>query len=189
MGTPPSPALARPGPAPAPLRSSWRFPRDSVVGSSHRFSAGPAEIADILRYLAVLAGPVPSCHLHLRSVPPGSRVRKIILCQRELGITCPKISLSSSKCPPAQWEQGVSGPPVPSAGCPQIHGELGPMSSGQPMPGAGRRGGWGNVRSQCHGEKCGDRWSFVPVFCFQLGLQNVGISYQNGCINSVRFQG
>lgn len=129
MGTPPSPALARPGPAPAPLRGSWRFPRDSVVGSSHQFSAGPAEIADILRYLAVLAGPVPSCHLHLRSVPPGSCVRKIILCQRELGITgkahVPKYPCPAANVPRRSGNRGCQGPPSPLLGVPKSTGSRG----------------------------------------------------------------
>lgn len=56
--------------------------------------------------------------------------------------------------------------------------ELGPMPSGQPMPLQERS--TGNVRPLCHGEKRGGRWSFAPAFCFQLGLQNVGIIYQKG---------
>lgn len=148
----PSPRPARNvlwGHGPAPLQ--LEIPRDSVWLS----------ITDGPRLSAVLAGAVPSCHLH--SVPPRDYTVPnpifsigIAAKARVPKYPCP----AAGGCPPGGGSRGCPGSSSPLLGVP-IHGDL---QLGH------IHGAWGDARSQCHGETCGGRWSFAPVLSFQSGL-------------------
>lgn len=174
------PGAGTSGPGPGPAGGSWSAPRDRAVGPSHRFSAGPAGTAGLLRSVAVRAGPVPPCHLHLHSVPPlEAAVERLYRTQWIWELRERRVSQNI----PVQQQMssgavGTRAVRAPLLGVPKSPGNWGRCPCGRTRS----RGMCGP--GAAHGEKCGGRWCFAPASCSQLGLQNVGISYLNGGIDS-----